>query len=162
VPIEIERKFLLRGIPDDRDLLSCRAEALEIEQWYLKVADGFEERIRRTSTNQETFYHHTYLMSQSAGVREVQERTIDRDEYDLLRSAGDPCRVQVVKRRLRFVFESQVFELDIIRSPPSRSCFILELQIESEDQEIALPHFVRIAREVTGERAYTNADIALG
>jgi CYTH domain-containing protein len=162
VPIEIERKFLLHDIPDDRDLLSCRAEALEIEQWYLKVADGFEERIRCTSTNQETIYHHTYLMSHSAGVREVQERAIDRDEYDLLRSACDPCRVKVVKRRLRFVFETQVFELDIILSPPSRSCFILELQIESESQEITLPNFVRVAREVTGERAYTNADIALG
>jgi CYTH domain-containing protein len=162
MPIEIERKFLLHDIPNDRELLSCRAEALEIEQWYLKVAKGFEDRIRRTAINQDTVYHHTYLMSHSAGVREVQEQTIDREEYDLLRSACDPRRVQIVKRRLRFVFEDQAFELDVIRSPPARSCLILELQIETEGQEITLPPFVRVVREVTGERAYTNSDIALG
>jgi CYTH domain-containing protein len=162
MPIEIERKFLLHDIPNDGDLLSCRAEALEIEQWYLKVEDGFEDRIRRTSINQDTVYHHTYLMSHSAGVREVQERTIDREEYDLLRSACDPRRAKIVKRRLRFVFKDQTFELDVILSPPARSCLILELQIESEDQKITLPPFVRVAREVTGERAYTNANIALG
>jgi CYTH domain-containing protein len=162
VPIEIERKFLLQEIPDDRDLFSCSAEALEIEQWYLKVTDGFEERIRCTSTDLETVYHHTYLMSHRAGVREVQEETITRDEYALLRSDRDPRRAKITKRRLRFVFEDQTFELDIILSPPSRSCIILELQIESEDQEIVLPHFVRVIRETTGERAFTNADIALG
>jgi CYTH domain-containing protein len=162
MPIEIERKFLLHDIPNDRDLLSCRAEVLEIEQWYLKVADGFEDRIRRTSINRDTVYHHAYLMSHGAGVREVQEQTIDREEYDLLRSACDPRRVKIVKRRLRFVFEDQTFELDVVVSPPARSCLILELQIDSEDQEITLPPFVRVAREVTGELAYTNANIALG
>jgi CYTH domain-containing protein len=162
MPIEIERKFLLHDMPNDRDLVSCGAESLEIEQWYLKVADGFEDRIRRTSINQDTVYHHTYLMSHSAGVREVQEQTIDREEYDLLRSASDPRRVKIAKRRLRFVFEDQTFELDVILSPTARSCLILELQIESEGQDIALPPFVRVTREVTGERAYTNANIALG
>jgi CYTH domain-containing protein len=162
VPIEIERKFLLHEIPDDRDLLSCSAEKLEIEQWYLKVADGREERIRRTSTDTETVYHHTHLISHRPGVREVQEEAITRDEYELLRSDCDPRRVKITKRRLRFTYEDQIFELDIILSPPSRSCIILELQIESEDQQITLPHFVRIIREATGESAFTNADIALG
>jgi len=162
MPIEIERKFLLHDIPDDRDLLSCDVTAIEIEQWYLKVSDGFEERIRRTSIDQETVYHHTYLMSHRVGVREVQEQAIDREEYDLLRSGSDPRRTKIAKRRLRFVFGGQTFELDVIRSPSARSCLILELQIESEDQKITLPPFVRIDREVTGEQAYTNADIALG
>lgn len=162
MPIEIERKFLLHEIPDDSDLLSCGAEPFEIEQWYLKVTDGLEERIRRTSTDAETVYHHTYLMSQKPGVREVQEETISRDEYDLLRSACDPRRVKIIKRRLRFIYENQTFELDIILSPPSRACIILELQIETEDQQIALPHFVQVIREATGESAFTNADIALG
>ena len=162
MPIEIERKFLLQDIPNDYDLLSCRVEVLEIEQWYLKVVDGFEDRIRRTSINQETMYHHTHLTSHRAGVREVQEWAINREEYDLLRSACDPRRTRITKRRLRFVFENQTFELDVIISPPGRSCAILELQIESEDQEITLPSFVHVVKEVTGERAYTNADIALG
>jgi CYTH domain-containing protein len=162
MPIEIERKFLLHDIPNDPDLLACRVETLEIEQWYLKVSDGFEERIRRTSINQDTVYHHTYLMSHSAGVREVQEREIGREEYDLLSSTSDPSRMKIVKRRLRFIFEDQTFELDVILSPLTRSCLILELQIESEDQKIILPPFVRVVREVTGERAYTNANIALG
>jgi CYTH domain-containing protein len=162
VPIEIERKFLLREIPDDRDLRSCGVRALEIEQWYLKVTDELQERIRRTSTDSETVYHHTYLMPHKPGVREVQEETITRDEYDLLRSACDPRRVKITKRRLRFIYQSQTFELDIILSPPSRACIILELELQSEDQRIMLPHFVRVIREATGETAFTNADIALG
>jgi CYTH domain-containing protein len=70
--------------------------------------------------------------------------------------------VKITKRRLRFIYQSQTFELDIILSPPSRACIILELELQSEDQRIMLPHFVRVIREATGETAFTNADIALG
>jgi CYTH domain-containing protein len=162
MPIEIERKFLLRAIPEQWDLDAHHAELAEIEQWYVHVEDEFEERIRRTSTGSSDLYHHTYLTARKVGVREVQERTIGRSEYDRLKSARSPYRQMVAKRRWKFTFAGQIFTIDNIRSPQSRSCVIMEAELKSEDQEITLPPFAHVIREVTGERTYSNADIARG
>ena len=160
--IEIERKFLLRAFPPRTTLVSFGVEVLEIEQYYLQVAAGVEERIRATSTAQGTEYAHTFLRAQRTGVREIQERRIGRVEYERLRNSADPSRGPVLKSRWKFPFEGHLLELDEIRSPSSRACILLEVQISDEREEIILPTFLEMEREVTGEHGYSNADISQG
>jgi CYTH domain-containing protein len=162
MPIEIERKFLLYAVPEQRDLDAHHAELAEIEQWYLRVEEKFEERIRCTVTGSESLFHHTLLAAQRTGVREINERTIDRSEYDQLKSVCSSYGRRVSKQRWKFIYVGQIFTIDNILSPLARSCVIMEAELESERQEITLPPFAHVIREVTGERGYSNADIACG
>jgi CYTH domain-containing protein len=160
--IEIERKFLLRTLPARTTLESQGAEMLEIEQFYLRVEDGVEERIRSTSSTRGVECVHTFLTAHSAGVREIRERQITSADYKRLSLRADAARNPVVKSRWTLPFAGHLLELDDIHSPRSRACVLLEVQITDEHEKILLPSFLEIEREVTGERRYSNADISLG
>lgn len=96
------------------------------------------------------------------GVREGIERMITAEEYERLRERRDPARHTVVKDRVRFDWHGTTFDLDDIHRPVSRSCQLLEVELRSEDQDVPLPDFLDIDREVTHDGGYANAQIALG
>lgn len=160
--IEIERKFLLAAAPERSDPRLSNAEITHIEQVYIEVTDTTETRIRRTRHKDGVTYHYTQLRSLKPGKREVVEKEISRTEYEDILAHRDPRRQPITKDRYYFTWKSQVFELDKIYSPASRACHILEIQLSSEDQAVILPDFLNIERDVTGEAAYSNANIALG
>jgi CYTH domain-containing protein len=162
VPVEIERKFLLSHAPDWSVEYLRTADLLEIEQVYLKVGNGTEERIRRTSKSGCETYHLTRLASYRPGVRDVHESEITAREFHLLRQLGDPLRKTVRKRRRVFQVGRHVFELDEIYEPASRACCILEVQLSMEDEPVDLPESIPMDREVTAEASYANSNIALG
>ncbi|MGW1996398.1 hypothetical protein [Embleya sp. NPDC001921] len=68
----------------------------------------------------------------------------------------------MTKERWFFTWRGRLFELDDIREPASRACRILEIELDDERQEVILPDFLRIEREVTGVPQFSNADIARG
>jgi CYTH domain-containing protein len=162
MPLEIERKFLLAAPPDWSHPILRGARLIEYEQIYLEIEGEAQTRIRRGTTETEVSYRLARLMRLSAGVREVEERELDRSEYERLRARRDPGRQVVVKHRRCFHWREQFFELDDILRPASRVCQILELQVDSLDRGFVLPDFLAIDREVTREPAYSNAAIALG
>jgi CYTH domain-containing protein len=162
VLIEIERKFLLAASESLRHPILDAAERVSLEQIYLGVSAHAEERIRRRSGNDTIRYAHTILRPLRAGVREIEEVEITADQYEKLRERQDPDRRPVTKDRWFFTWREQLFELDDIRQPASRACRILEIQLDDERDEVILPDFLRIDREVTGVAQYSNADIARG
>jgi CYTH domain-containing protein len=96
------------------------------------------------------------------GVREVIESDIGDREYEQLRSRRDPSRQVIRKVRTCFVWHGLLYELDDITEPVSRACLVLEVQVSDEHDEIDLPDFLVINREVTMEREFANSAIALG
>ncbi|MGN1036592.1 MAG: hypothetical protein ACI4PX_02365, partial [Ruminococcus sp.] len=90
-------------------------------------------------------------------VREESEKTINSDEYSrLLKDAKDTAPVE--KKRAVFLYENQRFELDIY--PFSQKYAVLELELESPEQEIYFPSYVNVVKEVTGDRNYSNITLA--
>lgn len=162
MPIEIERKFLLGAVPDWSHPALRRADVVEYEQIYLKVDGPEQVRIRRGVRGDIAAYHLARLHRLSDGMREVEERELDGEEYEALRRERDPSREIIVKRRHCFHWKGQFFELDDIRRPASRACLLLELQVESLEQSFDLPDFLVIDREVTTDASFSNAMIALG
>lgn len=162
VPVEIERKFLLAAAPDWSHPVLAAGRETHFEQVYLIVSDAHEERVRRRAEDDKVIYEHALLDRLDVGKRNIVETYIGSGEYEEFKSRRDPLREIVVKRRTTFPWEGTVFELDAIYRPVSRACHILEVQIDHEGQEFALPDFLEIDREVTGDSAYANADIALG
>lgn len=159
---EIERKYLLATPPDWAHLALATGQRIEFEQIYLDVSDGREERIRRRFCDGVVTYQHAHLARISPGVRLIDEIEVDSAEYARLRLRRDTRRHIVLKDRLAFRWREQLFELDRIREPVSRACHLLEIQIDSTGQEVILPTFLHIDREVTYDQDYSNAQIALG
>lgn len=155
---EIERKFLIE-YPDIKELEAYpESTKSEIAQTYLKTDDGFTSRVRARTTDGVT----KYVFTEKKRVTDVKcienEREIDGEEYEKLLKLADPELKTVYKTRYCLPFGNRVAEIDIYPFWTDRA--IAEVETESEDEEVQLPDFIRIIRDVTSESAYKNVSIA--
>lgn len=104
-PIEIERKFLVKALPEKLG----QYKSFEIAQGYLSLApDGSEERIRRKGD--------TYYKTFKRGVGKVRteiETKISKEEFDSLWSKTEGKRVQ--KTRYNIPAGKDLYELDVYK-----------------------------------------------
>lgn len=157
IPLEIERKFLI----EQTDELDSRCtERIEITQIYLERPDpAIQRRIRSMTSNGVTKYYYTEKRFISAAVREENEKEISAVEYDKLLAEQDSTLTPIIKTRRILMYENQRFEIDSY--PFSDALATMELELESEAQQIHLPGFVKVIKEVTGDKEYSNANLAL-
>ncbi len=153
-PIEIERKFLVKNF-DPACLPELHAR-VHIVQHYLENP-GMAERIRKRSHSGGAAYYHTLKKLKEIGVNTEIERQISAEEYDRLLGRVNPRSGMVKKDRYCFVYENQYFELDVFVGLP---LVMLELELIEKGQEIKLPPFLEIEREVTDDPKYSNKEIA--
>ena len=158
IPLEIERRFLIR-LPDEGLLDSLALGRTWIEQTYLSAEAGTTERVRfRRSPGGTPVYTHTVKKRRSSLTREEQEEAIGREEYETLLRRADPALKVVRKTRWRIPFEGHTLEVD--RFPFWADRALLEVELRSEEEAVALPEWVQLIREVTQEEAYTNRSLA--
>lgn len=156
-PVERERKFLVDSLGDFGNV---RYETVDIEQTYLESANEREvHRVRKRGQNGTYTYTHTVKKHISPGKNVEVERTISGREYLSYLSCQKQNSVVVRKKRTCFLWENQYFELDRFESPID-GLLLLEAEIESDDEEVKLPPFIKIVREVTSEGDFSNAKIA--
>lgn len=163
VPVEIERKYLLRRAPDFTLPEFSTAQRIEIEQSYLRSSDPSESvRIRRRSQHGHATYYLTRKTSLGAGIRQETEQRISASEYLALMAQRDPARQPVRKDRWCFLWRGQYLELDIIHEPASRACVLLEIELTEQNDRVEIPPFLEVERDVTEEPAYANQELARG
>ena len=155
VPLEIERKFLVLTLPDFSLPPLKNAVATSIEQIYLN--DGARLR-KRGQEGAWTYYETKKAETGNARVRTEIERQIDPMEYLALKGAQDPETGVVRKTRYSFTHEDQYFELDVFDEP--KGLILLEIELTEENDEVRLPPFLDIEREVTEDHYYRNHEIA--
>jgi len=156
IPLEIERKFLIRQTPE---LFASCSKKTDIEQIYLiKTDPAIQRRIRSMTTEGVTEYFYTEKRFISAVTREENEREITREEYERLRSEADMSLVPIIKTRHILEFSGQRFEIDSY--PFSDELASMELELADEAQEIFFPPCAVIIKEVTGDKRYSNAALA--
>lgn len=156
IPLEIERKFLIRQTPE---LFAACSKKTDIEQIYLiKTDPAVQRRIRSMTTDGVTRYFYTEKRFISAVTREENEREITREEYEKLRSESDMSLVPIIKTRHILEFSGQCFEIDSY--PFSDELASMELELADEEQEIFFPPCAVIINEVTGDKRYSNAALA--
>ena len=158
--LEIERKYLIR-MPDVAFLAAMPGcEIWDVEQTYLnRDADGSSRRIRRIEVGGAVKYIFTHKRRVDEMSCEETEGEISAEEYASLAKQADPERRPVVKRRYRIPYAGQLLEVDVYRFWSDRAT--LEIELKNEDQQVALPEWLDIVREVTGEDAYKNLNLAL-
>lgn len=154
-PIETERKFLIK-LPSKQQLAENNSVKSNIVQTYLKRTNPeVERRVRQRGINGEFSYYYTEKKKLSDCSRDEVERRITKDEYIALLVEGTAT---VRKDRYCFFYENQYFELDVY--PDWENEAILEIELTSEDQEVKLPNWIKVIKEVTGDDGYKNANLA--
>lgn len=155
--LEIERKFLI-AYPDERLLKSVPGSSeTEIFQTYLLCADG-SLRIRKRGANGVYQYTKTLKRDKTKLTREEYENVIDEGEYARLLKQADPRYNTLYKRRWRIPYAGFIYEVDIY--PFWTKQAIMEVELPTENTQIPPLPFVRILREVSDDRRYSNRSMA--
>ncbi|CAB4196854.1 CYTH domain containing protein [uncultured Caudovirales phage] len=165
--LEIEKKFLVK-FPTSWSTLSEMFDELidvkRISQTYLKSKDGDPaSRVRKTveglTGDTETVYHFNQKKPVEAGIHEETEYEINKSKYENHLKEADPSKVEVQKTRFVFDYNDQVFELDVFKGP-LKGLAVLEIELEDKDVPVELPPYLKIIKEVTKDKRYSNYELA--
>ncbi len=157
-PIEIERKYIIK-IPDIKEMESAENyRKSDIEQIYLTSLPTVTHRIRKRETLGKTVYTETKKLRIDRISAYEDEREITKEEYEALSKNRRNKTRPVLKTRYTFSYRNQIFEVDVY--PSWKTTCILETELKSRDDVVIFPSFIKIIKEVTGERGYSNAKMA--
>jgi CYTH domain-containing protein len=159
-PKEIERKYLIKRPSADTLASLPEARAEEISQTYLFIKeDGVRRRVRRRGTAENGFrYYYTEKTDVAFGERIEIEREITLDEYRSLLAEADPTRAPIEKTRICFVFDGQLFELDLY--PFGGNLATLEIELDDIYADVRIPECLSVVKDVTGDKRYNNSTLA--
>ena len=157
-PLEIERKYLIE--PPLLFWLESQpgSRRIEIEQTYLLSDGEISRRVRQWSENGHTVYYKNEKQPLTHLTRIEREEQIGEEEYRALLADADPDRHAVVKTRWCIPFSGHTLEIDLY--PFWQKQAVLEVELESEDEEICFPEELHILREVSDDRRYLNSSLA--
>ena len=151
IPMERERKFLLRGMP-----LRARGGSLaEIEQGWIP-GRTLRERLRcKRSGGEETFYR-TIKIGSGVERIELEEETAP-EVFAAMWPLTAGCRI--TKRRYSVEEDGLVWEIDEFLD---RELVLAEVELASADQQVTIPAWLApsVVREVTDDPSYTNLSLA--
>lgn len=149
--VEIERKFLLTGLPERAKGLP----ALEVAQGWIPGA-VLQERLRRTCGPGEERFTRTIKLGAGKTRTELEEPTT-REVFESLWPLTEGRRV--FKRRYPVADKDLVWEIDEFTD---RDLTLAEVELSGEDEASEPPDWLRpyVAREVTGEPEYLNVNLA--
>lgn len=151
--IEIERKFLLRALPER----ARSAPSLEIDQGYVP-GERIRERIRRTIAGDGTVRYWRTLKSGTGIARAEIEEETTAELFAALWPVTRGARVR--KRRYLVQDGSDLWEIDEFLDRPD--LWLAELELERVEQVVTIPDWLApaVVREVTDERDFTNRALA--
>ncbi|MGN0691210.1 MAG: hypothetical protein ACI4K7_02560 [Oscillospiraceae bacterium] len=153
--MEIERKFLIKKYKGK----IAGEQVWDIVQTYLLRTDpDIQRRVRKITSDGKVSCYYTEKRFIGHGIREENEREISVDEYERLKREADPTLTEIIKRRRIFVYDGKTLEMD--EYPFSESYASIEAELGSITEEIKLPDFIHVIKEVTADGRYSNSVIA--
>lgn len=160
VPLEREEKYLI----DSSAPITIPVKYTEsyITQDYLVSPDPREEhRVRARRDGDGTTYYATHKRYIAPGNRVEFERMITANEYDSLWRGKCPQSSTIEKRRVCFFWKERHFEVDFFEKPEKMNGLVLmEVEHSGDGSSIELPPFIKVIRNVTDEKGYSNRKIA--
>jgi CYTH domain-containing protein len=166
--LEIEKKFLVK-FPTSwsalAELFDGIVDVKRISQTYL-TPEGDEPaaRVRKTveglSGETNTVYHFNKKKpTGDTGVHEETEHEISSKKYQKYLGDANPKKCAVEKTRFVFNWQDQIFELDLFKGH-LKGLAILEIELDDKDDVVELPPFLKVVREVTKDKRFTNFSLA--
>lgn len=151
LPQEIERKYLLRALPEQTKDASVQL----LEQGYLP-GEQLRERLRRVTENGVQSWFRSVKLGRGLARIEIEEETT-REVFTKLWALTRGRRVK--KRRYRIEDNGHVWEIDEFLD---RSLFLAEVELDSLEDRAEVPDWLSpfVIREVTEESGFVNANLA--
>ena len=157
VPLEIERKFLIR-YPDVLLLDKICSEKADLSQTYLLSENNVSRRVRQVKRAGSVEYWYTEKEKLSDMTRIEKERLISEEEYrDLLKEAV-PGAKTIRKTRYCLPSGDLCFEIDVFPEWDDRA--FVEVELDDEKREFVIPDCLTVIKEVTVDRRYLNSSLA--
>ena len=152
--IETERKLIILK-PDEAELLSqsCFTES-RILQIYLENPTVTHRVRRREYSGGRVEYTENKKKRISTLSAIEEEREISENEFLSLSGNIEKGASPLRKIRRTFSLGGFVYELDYYEKW-EKSC-IMEVELPRESEELIIPPFIRVLRDVTGDKRYSN------
>jgi CYTH domain-containing protein len=149
MPLEIERKFLVRKLPAELKSYPCA----EISQGYLvSLDDGLQVRLRKAGE----CYSLTYKRG-TGNVREEREVELTADQFNALWPATDGKRL--VKTRYEIPSGEHLVEIDVYHEK-HEGLVVAEVEFEEEQAAKNFQPPDWLGDDVTGDARYSNQLLA--
>lgn len=158
IPIEIERKFIVKKPDPEKMKKEENYTSSEILQIYLSSAPGVTHRIRMRDFGERVSYTETVKRRIDRISSYEDEREISKEEFEMLRTRQRQGTNPVHKVRHTFVYHGKTFELDVY--PKWRRTCIMEIELRDRSERVDMPPFIEIVKEVTGDKFYSNANMS--
>ena len=155
--IELEKKFLIRYPKLNLIMKNYKTTKYEIEQIYL-VSDEGSRRIRCRKEGGNSIYIETIKVRINGSKCYEYEREMTAEEYEALKKEADPERAPIIKDRYCFGYKNKLMELDVY--PFWEDKAILEIELESEEDEYHIPPEITVIKDVSNVKKYKNAQLA--
>lgn len=157
--VEIERKFIVKKPSPELIGELPDYSRSEITQIYISSPPGVTHRVRKRVYPDRCEYTETQKIRIDDKSAIEDENEIDCERFNLLSKSIKEGTRPIVKERYTFRCGAQLFELDIY--PEWKESCILEAEIPERSCEVQIPSFIKVVREVTGYREYSNAAMSI-
>ena len=127
-------------------------------QTYLRSGSDEEIRVRQRGSEGSYIYYKTIKRNISGVKRLVIEERLSKEKYLELLMQADPAYRPIRKTRYCLTYDNQSFEIDIYPFWDHQAT--AEIEIADENEEVRLPDFLKVIREVTDDDAYANRSLA--
>jgi CYTH domain-containing protein len=158
--IEIERKFLLKAMPD-----ILPSEIIKIDQFYFKNKEGIWERVRQydSNVNGKKWIHTIKYRINDMSNEEV-EKEISKKEFDKFKTKCYTNKLNARHiRKERWVYPDGDLKWEVDLFKDNYHLIIAEIEIPSEDYELNIPEFInkKSLLEVTGLKQFSNRSLSI-
>lgn len=157
-PYEIERKYLIEYPNISWLEKNKNCKKLEIIQTYIESNEDEEIRVRQRGCDGNYIYTKTTKKNINDIKRIEIEKRLTKDEYLDLLMKTDTNKRPIRKTRYCLLYKNQYFEIDIF--PFWEDKAILEIELNSEQQEVEIPKQLKLIKEVTHDPKYKNSSLA--
>ena len=156
--IETEKKYIIEK-PNIKELE--RQNGLtesEITQIYLNSQIATHRvRKRSFSDGRVEFTENKKVRISRMSSEEYESEISESDFLELAKNIENGVR-PLHKTRKTFLYGNKTIELDYY--PEWENTCVMEIELESENESIEIPDFIKIIADVTGEREYSNHAMA--
>lgn len=158
IGVEIEKKYIIAR-PDVNALARMEGySSSEILQIYLPSDGTVTHRVRRRTVGDTVSYTETKKIRIDKLSSTEIEGEISAERFAQLSSSPKDGTRPITKVRHVFFYRGQQFEIDVY--PEWQYTAIMETELESRETEVEFPECVRILRDVTGDKRYSNASMS--
>lgn len=159
IPIEIERKYIIK-LPDVNSLSKMPGYTKsEITQIYISSPRNITHRVRKRVYPEKTVCTETKKIRIDKCSAYEDEREISEEQFIAIALGQKEGTLPVKKVRHTFSYVGKTVEIDVY--PNWKNTAVLEVELESREERVSLPDFITVVRDVTGDRRYSNASMAI-